>query len=188
MLQYFITVAEAVVFLFVAVSCGMAFIYYGSTFVEERLKSFTKYLKVQAVFTLVLILLMPFTQFSMLVFVPVLASNGLWSFLLFTGFPLISMDRPDLVLAVIASVLAHFLMTLHILEHDINVFASASYFLLFVWLLPLEMMISLTAAGDGEAPNSEPSAEKHQSAAGQFIARLLKRAEESLPHANSKRD
>jgi hypothetical protein len=186
MLHFLLTLAEALVLLLVVLSCGMALIYYGISFVEEHMRSFIIYLKSQSIAILSIATLFPVTSFSLPVFITVLLSNGLWTFLLFRGFPFLSLDRPDFYLAIISSVLAHFFMTLHFLSRDAATLMVAAYFLMFVWLLPIGMIISFGAATETVGENSPVKDQKEDGPVRGALARLLKRAEDSLPTTTPK--
>ena len=113
------------------------------------------------------------------------------SILLFTGVPFISFTRPDFLLAVVSSVFAHFFMTLHFLESDDGTFITCSYFLLFVWAVPVGMILSLSAVEgpDGSSPAPEGKGPlQPKSAWRDIFKRMIKKAEDVLPHAGAKFD
>lgn len=188
-------VTEGVTTLILVVAACFALIYYASTFVEERLKPVVGVLKVFAIIIDVMLVLFIFSDFGVLATLAVVGSNALWTFLLFTGFPFISAVRPDFLLAVVSSVFAHFFLTIHFLESDDGTFITCSYFLLFVWALPVGMILSLSAVEAPETAASGPDDSAKESTPTQtksawrsFFRRMIKKAEDVLPHAGSKFD
>ena len=189
--EFLATVTEGVATLLFVVAACFALIYYASTFVEERLKSVVTLLKGLAIVVDVLLLIFVFAGFGFWATLLVVLSNGLWTFLLFTGFPFISFTRPDFLLAVVSSVFAHFFMTLHFLESDDGTFITCSYFLLFVWAVPVGMILSLSAVEgpDGSSPAPEGKGPlQPKSAWRDIFKRMIKKAEDVLPHAGAKFD
>jgi hypothetical protein len=181
----------AILFTIISVSV----IYYASRFIEERLPKFVRYCKIHAGIVVVISFLLPLSGFPWTVWVPALCSNGLWGFLAFTGFPFLSLTRPDFYVALVATVLTHFFMMVHFLgEDEEGFFVVVCYFVLLVWSLPCLMMVSLsTLEGDDEdagkvdqGTSKKPS--KGRNLLAQVVGRLLKRAEDVLPHAGSKND
>jgi hypothetical protein len=189
LVQFSVAAAEILLLLCIAIGICFSVVYYGSTFVEERLTSFVRLVKGLAVGIMLLFVLLPTSRLPLTVIASVIVSNGIWAFLLFSGFPLISPYRPDFFLAIISSVFAHFFMFVHFLgDGETGGFLAAAYFVLFVWSLPSLMIVSLSAVEElpqGEAPAEQPP-KKAQSVWRAVIARLLKRAEDVLPAAASK--
>lgn len=184
------SVFEGIIALLVVILAFFALIYYGSGFVEERMKTVVKALKGYSIFVDCLLVLFIFSGFESYTTFAVCIANALWTFLLFTGFPFISLVRPDFLLAVACSVLAHFFLMLHFLESDDSTVTTVSYFLLFVWSLPIGIITSLSAVDDYAEDVKEDTASKSktESAWNSVFKRLFERAEDVLPHTADKRE
>jgi hypothetical protein len=184
-----VSVVETILVGAVAIVVSFSVMCYASQFVEERLLAFSGYSKIHASVIVPLSLLL-LANFPWTVSLPTLLSNALWAFLIFTAFPVIPLSRPDFLLAVISTVLSHFFMMFHFLQHpSIGFSLIASYFALYVWSLPCLILVSLSTLDDADEHDAEeqkPS--KGQSAWAVMLNRLLKRARDSLPRAGMKCD
>ena len=209
-----------VVFLFVVFECiialtaiilaFVAFVYYFSTFAEQRIHTMTNLLKKIAIVVIALSLLLPLSGFSWYIFVITLINNLLWLKILNSNFPFISMADPKLVIAFVLTIFSHFFYMLYFLGVNVSFFVVVSYFFFFVWFLPILILSSLCALDEDQATNrmvqepsqSQPEQSQQYQSTDSFgssrrggksvwnkvIGRLLKKAETSLPHSSSKRD
>lgn len=186
---------EVIFELFVLVLIVIALIYYSSAFIEERMKTMTKIIKILNIFILGISSLLFFSSFSKYLSFFIIISNILWLCILFTGFPFVNLTRPDFLLAIITTVISHALMMIHFLQHDeVSSLTTASYFVLYVWIIPILIIISLDAITcddfDDKDTNEKEAQldQKPHSYIRIFFSNLLNKATEYLPHNTDKHD
>ena len=185
---------EVVVSFIIAILLLCALLYYSSTFVEERMTSFTKFLKYFNVVILSLSLLLPLSNFPLSIFGLVFFNNLMWTLLLFRGFPLTNYVRPEFFLGFITTVFSHLFLTLFFLKSPSkSLLTTISYFILYVWLIPIMIIISLSAVEETSNVQTSNTQEttpkpKTQSFIKKFFDRMLRKAEDILPHAGDKFD
>lgn len=171
-----------------------ALLYYSSTFVEERMISFTKFLKIFVCTILGLSLLLPFSNFPLKSFFLVFFNNLMWAILIFRGFPFCNYVSPEFFLGFGSTVFSHFFLMLHFLRSPAkSAIITISYFILYIWLIPIMIVASLSAVDDNsniQSPEktTDSNKPKSQSFIKKFFDRMLKKAEDALPHTGDKYD
>lgn len=171
-----------------------AFLYYSSTFVEERISAFTKFLKIFTVVILALSFLFPLSSFPNSVFFMVFFNNLMWVILVYRGFPLMNYVQPEFFLGFGSTVFSHLFLMLHFLRSSPkSAIITISYFILYVWLIPILIITSLSAVEDNSTNQptdkpADPSKPKSKSFIKKFFDRMLKKAEDVLPHTGDKFD
>ena len=183
---------EVIFELIILVLVVISLIYYFSAFVEERMKSMTKIMKILNIIILVLSLLLIFSSFSIYLSITIIISNVLWLFILYTDFPYINFLRLDFILAVLATVISHSLLMMHFIKYDeYSSLTTASYFVLYVWIMPILIIISLDALENDEfveEDSNENENQKSHSYMRLVFTNIIQKVAEFLPHNTDKCD
>ncbi|OHT00038.1 Transmembrane adaptor Erv26 [Tritrichomonas foetus] len=188
-------ICEVIISLVAIILLFFALLYYCATFIEERIKTITNFLKVISCIVLGLSVFLYFSEFSPLLFFTVFFTNLMFTIVLFNGFPFINAVRFDFIGGIMGSVFSHVLFMLHFLHDDkSSTFKTISYFVLFVWFIPIFVVTTLSALevpGDEQNEHEEKKevsepAVKSQSPLKLFLSRMLTKAEEHLPHRDKK--
>lgn len=190
-----ILVGEAGVSLFSIVLVFFSLVYYTATYIEERMKFIIKLLKVVSPVICVLSLVLGLGRFPWYVAACTFASNLMWYIIILSGFPFVNLVSFLFVLGIMATVFSHFFLMLHFLGEPANNFITISYFLFLVWLVPLIIIVSMSAVED-ESQNDRSNEKDDQQVPQQpsknllksLITRLLKKAEDQLPNPGNKFD
>ena len=123
--------------------------YYGISFVEERIEFVTKFLKRYTTFVLILSLFLPFVGFPAITYLPIIGSNAMWLNFFYNGFPFISFARIDFILAIFFALVAHCgLIYTFISIMSVGSFLAIAYYILYVWGIPLIVIVSLSSLED----------------------------------------
>jgi hypothetical protein len=133
----------------------LALIYYGITFVEERLPIVTKFATFIAVANLVCSLLIVPAGYGKLAFFSTFITNALWLSVLSRGFPFINILSFDLLAASVGSLLTHFSWLYEFVYVKAGGFLAISIYAFFVWLIPILILISLTITEDSSGNRRE---------------------------------
>lgn len=197
--DFILTILECIVSVIAMILIFVAFVYYFSNFVEERMRKVQALMKNLTLVVLGISLLIPLSGFPWYIFVIIFATNSLWLWVQYSGFPFISLGDPKLAISFICTILSHFLLMLYYLSQDASFFQIVSYFFLFVWFIPILVLSSLCALDEDqvEQTNSktndqdiQPQPRRTQSKGvfNKIIGRLLKKAENNLPMTGRKDD
>ncbi|OHS95465.1 hypothetical protein TRFO_38447 [Tritrichomonas foetus] len=194
MIKVLILFLEGFVTFTILILVIFAFIYYFASFIEERMKTMTNIIKKLNICILFVSFLFLFSDFSIYVFATVFISNLLWLFILYNGFPFIDTLRPDFLIAILCTLISHFLMMIHFLEdEETSAMTSSSFFLLFVWIIPIMIITSLAANeedcyGGNSGDDDESEHQGNHSIWKNAISRLIHLAGEFLPQMPDKKD
>ena len=120
-------------------------IYYLSIFFEGRLKIMNQFLNLLSFLNLSFTLFLPFVGFSIFLATFSFISNGLWIIIHLSGFPFISLSRPDFIIAIILSVFNQAIWLLHFLGTNNTIFIRLSFFFFFIWIIPLTLLVSISS-------------------------------------------
>lgn len=140
---------EFMIAIFVIIGLVLAFVYHVRSFFEPRMSSVVTALKLYALFVMFASLLMPFAGISNWVFLSVFVTGGMWLNLLTSNFPFVNIASVRFIAPFLMCVVSHCLFTYHmILGWDCGVFLTMSYFVLFIWGIPLVAATALCALDD----------------------------------------
>jgi hypothetical protein len=191
---FLLIVLECIVSVVALVLVFIAFVYYFSNFIEEKMKKCKVIIKYLTYLVLAISLLLPLSGFPWYIFAVVFVTHVLWLRIQNSGFPFISLDNPVLFISFICTIFSHFLFMLHYLSEDAPFFRVVSYFFLFVWLIPILILSSLCALDEDQIQQGTNTTErlpanvKSKSVFNTIIGRLLKKAETNLPISGRKGD
>ena len=157
-------------------------VYYLATFFEERMKFIKNFIKKILFIIIFLNLLLPFSNFSIKLFLISILSNIFWSLVIFVGFPFIPIFRPDLILGFIFTLITHLIWMFELMEKDISGFLAISIFLFIVWSLPFIIIISLSAIDEETAEIKN----KNSNIWKDHLQNLIKFFKSFLPHNGNK--
>ncbi|OHS94739.1 hypothetical protein TRFO_10888 [Tritrichomonas foetus] len=165
-------------------------IYYGMTFIEERINSIRTFLKIFCWTVVSLCLLMPFAGFPNHIFFLTLASHGIWLFFLYTSYPFIYIGRPDFLCGLLLSVLSNVSFLIFVLSDlDLNFATTIGFFIVFVWGAPSIFVTSLAAAEDDFTNESRRNNRKvPRNAWASTFARAIEWARSKMPHRGNKQE
>lgn len=195
MIDTIFLVFEVIFELVILVLIILSLIYYFSVFIEERMKTMTIILKTLNIVILILSLFLLFSSFSKYLCISIIVANSLWLLILFTDFPYICLYGPNFLLAVLVTIISHVLMMMHFIKHDeVSSITTASYFILYVWILPILIIISLDAileddfTNENEGENETQSEPKTHSYVRLIFTDIINKVTEILPHNADKCD
>ena len=196
-LDFLLFFFECGVTLFLVVAMFFAFLYYCTTFVEERMNSTIKFLKFVTILNVGISILMFFSRFPMKIALMSLIENGMFVSVIFRGFPFINLARLDFLIGIGCTVFSHVSYMLYFLmdeSHD-SLIIMISYFILMIWFIPVIVITSISALEEPPegSPDSTPAKDdsskpQSHSSLKLFILRLLRKAEDVLPHSGDKFD
>lgn len=177
-----ITVAVFFIFSFIG------FIAYCSEFIEKKMKTVMKFLKGYTIMLFALTFLLMFSGYSFWPILLTIVTNGLWFYLQMSNFPFINFERPDFYVAMGLSLLCQFFWTIDFVRSTSNAFIIVSFFLFFIWTVPLISISALLALAEEDiqrlSQKSEDSKPREQRNIGAFISRYIQNMS-SLPGSKS---
>jgi len=147
--------AECVVAFFLMVVLFFIFLSYAIPFVEERLPKVTHFgIRTALVILLMSLLIIP-AGFGNAAFVSTCVTNCFWLSVLARGCPYISIVSWDLFGAVVGTMAAHFCWICAFIKVPMGAFASLTYYLAFVWGIPVIVTVSFCVVDGRGRPRSE---------------------------------
>ena len=147
--EIFVGCAEFMVAIFVIIALLLSFIYYSKTFFESRISSVMTGLKLYALFISVFSLIMPFAGLSNWMFLSVFANGCLWLNLFSRNFPFVDFISVHFITPFVVAVVSHALFTYQMLTgYDCGLFETFSFFVLFVWGIPLVAAATICSLDD----------------------------------------
>jgi hypothetical protein len=161
----------------------LAVIYYGMSFIEERLPTITRFGSYLATSSLVLSLLIIPAGYGKLAFFTTFLTNALWLSVLSRGFPFIEVYSLDLIAALGGSVLTHFSWLYEFIYVPVGAFMAISLYAFFVWLVPGLVLMSLTLTDE----NSQNRREHPRSIWTTLLSRIITGVRSVLPAITRKR-
>jgi hypothetical protein len=162
----------------------LVLLYYGVTFVEERLPKILKFSTIALIGNLVLSLLIIPAGYGKLAFGATFLTNSLWLSALTRGFPFIDIFSFDLIAATVGSLLTHFAWLYEFVYVAVGGFSAISIYALFVWGIPILMLLSLTVT-DEDSGNRR---ESRRSIWATLLANIIAGVRSILPAITRKRD
>ena len=199
--DFLITIFECLIAIVALVLTFISFVFYFSTFVEEKMRNMKKVIQIITYIVLGLSLFLPISGFSWYICIITIATNVLWLMIQNSNFPFVPLTEPKLFIAFILTIFNHFFFMLHFLSDGASFFTVVSYFFLYVWFIPILILSSLCALDEDQVEQKIASDTQQQqetfsntrrssnkSVWNSVITRLLKKAETALPHSSSKMD
>lgn len=142
-----------------AIAGGLCVIVYFSSYIEEKINSFIKILKVVQWVVLIISVMLIFGDAYASVKISTIVSNLTW--ILFTKqekFPRVQFTASISFFAFIFTVFSHFFWLNYFLSESDEVTSVASYFVVVVWLIPIFIFATVMAADDEDTEKPEVEA------------------------------
>lgn len=173
--EIIVGVAEFMTSILVIIALLLAFIYHSKTFFEARMSSVMTGLKIYALFIVGVSFIMPFAGLSPWLFLSVLLTGVAWLNLFARNFPFVNFLSVHFIAPFVLAVVSHCLFTIEMLSgFDCGLFETFSFFVLFVWGIPL-VAASAICSLDEETSYTSKKPHLGLATALEHFARWLKR-------------
>ncbi|KAK8884876.1 hypothetical protein M9Y10_043997 [Tritrichomonas musculus] len=132
-------------------------------------------------------ILMPFSNFPSAFFFLTLTTHGIILFLLYTCYPYVYVLRPDFIVMIILTFINNCLFMIFCFsEMDLTLLQALSYFIIYIWGVPMFFIISLSVAE--EATEERRARGNNKSFWGPKFKILFQWIKDHLPRRSDKLD
>lgn len=173
-------IITSIISLLILAAFIVSFIFYISKWAEAHMVFTTQLIQIYSVAILFLSVLLFFSDHCIPAALFSTTSNSLWTYILFTGFPFISPTQPSFILAILSTILSHFGWLIEFFDVDYGPAFSLFSFFLYVWLIPIMILSSMSAIDD--LSNNK----KGHSAWTNVFKTLIEKSQKYIPHFSSK--
>lgn len=144
MFEIFAGILEFMISILCIAASLCSLVYFEMQFIEERLHKMKSFLKVATWFVLIMSILMPFAGFPSAVFFLTFISHALILFLLYTVYPFVYFLRPEFIVSIVITIVNNCVFMIYSLsELDLSFVQSLSYYILYIWGVPILLVTSL---------------------------------------------
>ena len=154
----FVSVLELLVVIVFFVFCVLSLVYYASSFFEHRLSQLSKWILRFSYLVILSSFMLSFFGYPVLLSILSVVSTSLWVFIQKSGYPFVSLERPDFVIAIACTVLTTIFWMVHFLGSDHSFFFVSSCFFYFVWGIPFLLILSISTLSEDQVNSRNISA------------------------------